>query len=362
MNLLIRLFVMMTVGFVASHTLGVQDAESSDPIVLMLLIESEEISALQEAVRNEMAMELAADTLLTKSVHSFSSSSLSGKIEEIRQIAVVNQAEVVIWLEKTNENTVSLQLVAAVPGRSMLRSVSSQLSGDAAGELTIAAHEMLKEVQISLIENRTSPDKVASPSSPPPPPSEQREVSSAHSNHDIDSSANRRAYLHVAFVTTGGFNGTSQTPILLGGTFSFGFDWNHGLIAELSFSVFGAPSTDIAGGKRHTVGVRPGLGIGYLWGARFVSVGPYLGLEVPWQTARVSLGDNRVSKDSWWNLRLVPSVDFRFRLNRRILASLRPGLGILIHREIFEGEFSGEDIYVSPYFEWNIVCAIIVRF
>lgn len=349
MNSLIRLFAIMTVGFVALSPVGAKGAEASRPVVLMLLIESEALGPLQEAVKSELAMELTTHTLLTRSLHRFTSESLSAKIEEIRQIARANQAEVVIWLEKTKEDAVSLQLVAAAPGRSMLRSVSAQLSGDTAGELSIAARQLLEEVQIDLKEESASRRYAPSPGVPhdPTPRAQAR---------------SRQSQLGVAVVTTGGFNGTSQIPILLGGTLSLGFNWEKGLTAELTLTVFSSPVTEIAGGNRNTVGIRPGIGIGYLWQSQVVSVGPYLGLQAPWQTARVSLGDNPATKDSWWNFRVVPSIDLRFRLHRNVMVSLRPGLGILAHRVVFERVFDGEDIHVSPYLEWNIVCAAIIVF
>ncbi len=325
----------------------------SKPVVLMLILESEALETLQKTFKNELVMEVVTHTILTKSMQGFSADGLSARIEDIRRIGVVNGAEVVIWLEQTGKDKVSLNLLAAAPDRSMLRSVGATLSGkDTGGELAIAARELLEEIHINLKESASpsqevtipspSPDE-RSPSSAPPPLSHQR-----------------RTQLSLRIITTGGFNGTAQSPILLGGTVTVGLYWKSGLYADLSFDAFGNPSSTLQNGTTRTVGVRPGVGVGYLFERALVAFGPYLGLQVPWQTARTAIGANRESKDNWWNFRAVPGFDLRIRLYRNILFSMMSGLGILVHREVFERETDGVDIYASPSLEWHIRCGIVI--
>ena len=330
----------------------------SKPVVLMLILESEALETLQKTFKNELAMELSTHTILTKSMQGFSADGLSVRIEDIRQIAVTNGAEVVIWLEQTSKDKVSLNLLAAAPDRSMLRSIGATLSGrDTGGELAIAARELLEEIHINLKENAFPSQGVTPPS---PSPDERNHSPESTPPPEIEPSHQRRTQLSLGVITTGGFNGTAQSPILLGGAVSVGLYWKSGLYADLSLDAFTNPSSTLQNGTTRTVGVRPGVGVGYLFEHALVTFGPYLGLQAPWQTARTAIGANRESKDSWWNFRTVPGFDLRIRLHQNILFSMTPGLGILVHREVFERVTDGVDIYASPYLEWHIRCGIII--
>jgi hypothetical protein len=345
MNSIIRFFTILLSIFFVAPALGDDNTVSSKPIVLMLIVESEALAPLQETLKNELAIELVTHTILTKSMRRFSSDGLSATIENIRQIAVTSGAEVVIWLERTDENRVTLNLLAASPDRSMLRSVGAALSVDTGGELAIAARKLLEETQIDLKET---------------PPTREEQDSPSLSPSENDHSRGRRTQLSLGLVTTGGFGGTARSPILLGGAISIGLLWKSGLYADVSLDGFTTPSSSLPNGTVRTVGVRPGVGVGFLWGNGLVTSGPYLGLQAPWQTARAAVGDNRQSKDGWWNFRAIPSVDLRIRLHRNILFSMTPGLGILVHQEVFERVSDGVDIYKSPYLEWHIRGAIII--
>jgi hypothetical protein len=324
----------------------------------MLIVESEALAILQETFKDELAMELSTHIILTESIQGFSVEGLSARIEDIRQIAVTNGAEVVIWLEQTNKDRVSLNLLAAAPDRSMLRSVGATLSGrDTGGELAIAARELLEGIHINLKGNASPSQEVAPPS---PSPNERNHSSESIPPSEIEPSHRWRTQLSLGLITTGGFNGTAQSPILLGGAVSIGLCWKSGLYVDLSLDAFTNPSSTLQNGTSRTVGVRPGVGVGYLWERALFTFGPYLGLQVPWQTARTAIGANRESKDSWWNFRTVPGFDLRIRLHRNILFSMMPGLGILVHREVFERVTDGVDIYESPYLEWHIRCGIII--
>jgi hypothetical protein len=330
----------------------------SKPIVLMLIVESEALATLQEMFKDELAMELSTHVILTKSMQGFSVDGFSARLEDIRQIAVTSGAEVVIWLEQTNKDKVSMNLLAAAPDHAMLRSVGTTLSGrDTAGELAIAARELLEEMHINLKENPSHLQEVAPPS---PPPDERNASPGAIPPSEIDRSNRRRTQLSLGLVTTGGFKNTEQSPIMFGGAVSIGLYWKSGLYADLSLDAFTNPSSTLQNGTFRTVGVRPGMGVGYLWERGLATFGPYLGLQAPWQTAKTAIGVNRESKDSWWNFRTAPSFDLRIRLHRNILLSMTPGLGILVHQEVFERVTDGVDIYESPYLDWHIKCGIII--
>jgi hypothetical protein len=336
---------------------------SSKPIVLMLTVESEVPSPLQETFRNELSMELSTHKLLTKSMRGFSDETLSARLEDIRQMGVACGAEVVIWLEKTHEDTVSLNVLAAASDRSMLRSVGATLSGkDTGGELAIAARELLEELHIPLKENPSIHREDAPPALSPSSSNERNALPKPTPPSEIDRSYRPRIWMFLGPVTTGGFSGTAKAPILLGGAFSIGIHWKSGPALDLSIEAFTNPSSTLQYGTFRTVGVRPGVGIGYLWERGLVRIGPTLGLQVPWQTARAKIGSNRESEESWWNFRLVQGFDLRIRLHRNIFFSMMPGLGILVHQEVFERVTDGVDIYVSPYLEWHLRCGIIIGF
>ncbi len=353
MNSIIRIFtILLSLLFLVAPALCGDNTVSSKPIVLMLIVESEALAPLQETLKNELAIELVTHTILTKPMRRFSSDGLSATIENIRQVAVTSGAEVVIWLERTDGNRVTLNLLAASPDRSMLRSVGAALSEDTGGELAIAARKLLEEIQIDLketrIDRKETPAAREEQDSPSPSPSEG------------DHSRGRRTQFSLGLVTTGGFGGTARSPILLGGAVSIGLLWKSGLFADVSLDGFSNPSSSLPNGTVRTAGVRPGVGVGFLWGNGLVSFGPYLGLQAPWQTADVAVGDNRQSKAGWWNFRAIPSVDLRIRLHRNILFSITPGLGILVHQEVFERVSDGVDIYESPYLEWHVRAAFII--
>lgn len=354
-----RLFALLSLGFVVTPAFGEGKTAPSKPIVLMLIVESEDLAALQEEVKNELEMEIITHTLLVKFTHRFSSDSLSERIEEIRRLAVVSRAEAVIWLEKVRENNVSLHLFAAGFGRSIVRSVEATASVDTGGELAIAARDLLREIHIELNANPPSPQREA-PSTASPDERDTRSTSPAPP--EIALSGGRRLDLFVGLVTTGGFNGTSQSPVLLGGVVSIGLYWKSGLYADLSLDAFANLASTLQNGTVRTVGARPGIGVGFFWDRGLVAFGPYLGLQAPWQTARTAIGANRESKDSWWNFRAVPSFDLRISLHRNILLSMTPGLGILVHQEVFERVTDGVDIYKSPYLEWHIRCGVVFAF
>jgi len=358
MKLAIRIITVLLLVLVEIPARSDNKTLQSKPVVLMLILESEALETLQKTFENELAMELSTHTILTKSMQGFSADGLSARIEDIRQIAVTNGAEVVIWLEQTGKDKVSLNLLAAAPDRSMLRSVGATLYGrDMGGELAIAARELLEEIHINLKET-ASPSQEVAPLSPSP--DEQNISPESTPPSEIEPSHRRHTQLSLGLVTTGGFNGTAQSPILLGGAVSIGLHWKSGLYTDLSLDAFTNPSSTLQNGTFRTVGVRPGVGVGYLWERALVTFGPCLGLQAPWQTAGTAIGANRESKDSWWNFRMVPSFDLRIRLHRNILFSMMPGLGILVHREVFERVTDGVDIYASPYLEWHIRCGIII--
>ncbi len=351
MNSLRILFVfsIVTLGAVNGSV-----AQPSKPVVLMLLLDGGGLEALQQSVRDELSLLLDRHRLSTIPNFRFSSETFSERIEEIRRLATANGAEVVIWLERAGNNAISLRIVATAPGRSMVRSVES---GDTEGELVLAARDALEEIQVPL--RTADPPPKARANAAQATPTGAGESSRAAETADPFSRRHRYT-LTAGLNSTGGFGGTARSPILLGGTLCAGRRWSSGIFAELSLTVFGALSPKIPDGTLKTVGLRPGVAVGYLWQGRTLSVGPYLGLEIPWQTAEASLGRFRGTQRSWWNLRVVPGVDLRIRLHRRLRLLLRPGVGLLVFQQVFSMESSGGVIYQSPYFEWTAFLGLII--
>lgn len=325
------------------------------PILLMLEMENEEIQSLQTRFQKELALELVTHTLLVKPAFQFSSDNMSLRIEEIRKIASTDNAEAVIWLEKTKVDTISLQLVAPAPGQSMMRSMEAKQGRDTAGELVIAARALLKDIHITLKERDPAERSGVAVK---PIEAEASGEKAAPPNND------RAAIMRLAagLDTSGGFQGNTASPVLMGGIVTIGIGRIRGGHADLSLAVFSAPFPQIANGTFQTIGIRPGLGLGYLWGKQVVSLGPYLGLQVPWQKVSISVDGNRVSTDSWWNFRVVPSLDLRFQFHRSVLLCLRPGLGIHVKQEAFERASNGAAVYSSPYLDWNLVLGVVVHF
>ena len=107
------------VSVVSLCSVCAEEAPLPKPVVLMLLLDGETPSSLQESVKNELALLLDTHRLSTAAHFRFASTTFSERIEEIRRTAVAYNAEAVIWLEKTNKDTVSLQIVATAPGRSI---------------------------------------------------------------------------------------------------------------------------------------------------------------------------------------------------------------------------------------------------
>jgi hypothetical protein len=239
----------------------------------------------------------------------------------------------------------------------MVRSVETQLSGDTEGELILAARDALEEIQVPL--TAADPLPKAQSNTVALHPTRLGESSQAAENA-APFAQHHRYYMAAGLNPTGGLSGTALSPIMLGGTVCVGSHWRIGIYAELSLTVFGALSPKISDGTLRTVGVRPGVAVGYLWQGRAIAVGPYLGLEIPWQTAEASLDRFRGTQKSWWNLRAVPSIDLRVRLHRKILLLLRPGVGLLVFQQVFSRESGGAVLYQSPYFEWNVLLGLIV--
>lgn len=342
------LFLTIALFFAVSPRAASAEVERK-PVVLMLLLEQEEIKPLQERFKDELALELETHTLSVKPAFHFSSDNLSARIEEIRKIASVDKAEAVIWLEKINTDTVSLQLVVVAPGQSTVRSVEARMGADMEGALAIATRDLLHDIRIHLKEPENRPEV------PPQTPSEP----------DADRPAAPKPgmfNLSVGVDVAGGFMGNAESPILLGGFITVGGGRMPGIIVDLSLCVFAAPSPQVSGGVFHTFGIRPGVGVGYLWGTGFLNWGPYLGVQVPWQRASAALNNFPASEDSWWNLRIVPSLDLRLRVHRNVLILLRPGLAVHVKQEVFERASDRATVYTSPYLDWNVTAGIIFHF
>lgn len=350
----VYLFALVCLAVIRANATEDGDAR---PTLLMLMIDSPDIADIQVSFKDELKMALETHSLETISPFRFASENMTGRIEALRHISSERQAEAVIWLEPVDATTISLQVVVPGPGRSMARSVEAKISEDAVGELVIAAREILEELRISMAERQRP---AAAETAPPGGSSEQPDPGNTEPPSPGRPSPGTALHVALELATSGGFGGFAKSPVLVGGAMSASMHSASGWFLAFSIAFSGVPGFSIDDGSFQSWGIRPGAAVGYLWTRGRLSLGPHLGLQAPWQTASASLRGHREITDSWWNFRMVPAMDIQMRLHRRILLSVRPGLGISVTRVVFRRQSDAAVIYKSPLIEWNGVFSLII--
>jgi hypothetical protein len=359
LNLLNLLTTLLIAGLAFPKTAGAE-THSKKPVLLMLMTTRADMRALQETFRDELVLELETHTLTVQSEFEFASENLSERIDEIRRVAAAVHAEAVIWLEKKSDGTVSLQLVATAPGQSTVRSVEAGPDGDVEGELAVAARALLKDIRIAVVEREE----------PVPGPPRNASLDDGRSSSVTEASSNtpqpksRPSWVRKLTASVEAFGRMQGTPgpvVLLGGALSFVLERTEGMTASLAVAVFASPATPIESGTIQLWGIRPGIGIGYLFRKRSLQWGPYLEVQAPWHRSSISLRGVSPFDDTWWNLRFLPSLEIRFGLHQRVQLLLRPGVGVQVLQRVFERASDGARIYVSPYAEWHLTVGVIFQ-
>jgi hypothetical protein len=342
------LYILAVAFSVASISGHAQETDSSKPVLLMLLLDSSDVATIEESLKHELQLEIESHRIETSENFAFKSNSLTERILEIRGVADNFHADAVIWLEKVNPDTVALQLVVVSPGRSTVRSIETKIGSETKGELAIAIKELLNDIYIPM---REQPEKL--------PTSGQE-----NKKPQTTPSSNKKniPQLTMTLDVSGDFKRTDQSPLLLGGMVALGVQYPCGFFWDINFSLFGAPSPGINNGTFRTIGIRPGVGIGFLWNHKIISVGPQLGLQIPWQQADATINNNESTKESWWDFRFTPGLQMKFRLHQNFFFLLRGGAGIHVNQKVFKQKSDNAIIYSSPYFDWNCTVGIVLYF
>ncbi|MBN2528410.1 MAG: hypothetical protein JXR76_18625 [Deltaproteobacteria bacterium] len=332
---------------VFAHPSDAQDDAAEKPTILMLFMASSEISSIESALRNELELNIDTHRLKIEPDFIFQTETITEKIGEIRKLESATDCDAVVWVEKSGEHAVTLQMVVLAPGQFTIQSVEANVARDGIGELMIAARELLNDIQIPVhspkVESQKPQQNTPNDTTPPgqPVPSAQR----AHT---------AKAFFSIDGGAAGDFKRGDSSPLFLNGSLSLGAQYSSRIRLALLLSASGASPWGSSDSIRKFVGVGPGVQLGVTWTTGMLALTPFVTLTIPYQAIRISLENEFETKDKWWNGCVSGGVSMQFPLSRHFHIYLHPALNVYLEQKVFKRMSDGSAVFTTPRFMGNV--------
>jgi hypothetical protein len=159
-----------------------------------------------------------------------------------------------------------------------------------------------------------------------------------------------------------GLNGQESTWLGIGCT--LGLEWHPlaGLLVKARASASALPLADPPDGELQGVQVEPGIGLGYLFPAGSISLGPVLGFQVPWTRLAVDLEGGEAQTFTWWNLRWSLGLEGRWLLSDWLALSGALESGVYRSKERFFRAEQGSLMLATPTFDLRLSLGLTLLF
>lgn len=363
MKLLLQTLILVHITlFMETSVFASTQTTETLPTLLLVIQPDNGLNTIETTLLEELQLDDGFSTVKTSK--RFTSQALANRIAEIRPIAASQKCNFILWLDKLDEKTVSLQLIVIAQGRSSVQTVEASINADVAGNLAISTKELLDDLIWS---KKHASTQISAPQTPKPtidkntPNREPSDRTSVAPTLDSQSVSKYNWYLHLEAICSASMARSGTQLLLPGVGVGLGMQFVKGFFADISVEYFARKNINHLEATLHIQSVRPGFGAGYLFGSNRWAMGPGLKIQVPWQWTQAVLA-NQTDQKSWWNLRINPALWLLFRPSSTIMIFIRPAIGLHLKSVTISRRSDNALLYKSQTAQWNLSCGVILNF